>query len=47
MVPGVIQAEDFDPGAYQDTTEANEGGEYRPDEVVDIKAVPGGHAVGG
>lgn len=46
MVPGVIQAEDFDPGAYQDTTEANEGGEYRPDEAVDIKAVPGGHAVG-
>jgi hypothetical protein len=40
-VPGVIQAEDYRPGAagsaYRDTTDANQGGAYRSD-AVDIKS---------
>lgn len=40
-VPGRIQAQDFDKGgegvAYSDTTEFNEGGEYRPTEAVGIQ----------
>lgn len=39
-VPGLIEAENFDVGgslAYFDTTSENIGGEYRPDEAVDIE----------
>lgn len=40
-VPGRIQAQNFDNGgqdvAYHDSTTENQGGEYRPDEYVDIE----------
>jgi hypothetical protein len=39
-IPGVIEAEDFDLGgegvAYHDTDSSNKGGQYRPDQGVDI-----------
>jgi uncharacterized repeat protein (TIGR03803 family) len=49
-VPGIIEAEDYDPGGqgagYFDTTPGNDGGDYRADDV-DIKASrEGGYAVG-
>jgi hypothetical protein len=48
-IPGRIQFEDFDIGgqdiSYYDTTSGNSYGEYRPDEDVDIMAVPGGFGV--
>jgi hypothetical protein len=41
-LPGTVEAENFDLGgngiAYQDQTRANEGGQYRPEEGVDIRA---------
>ncbi|MDB6017906.1 MAG: domain containing protein [Pedosphaera sp.] len=41
-IPGIIQAEDFDNGgegvAYHDTDAANNGGQYRTNEAVDIQA---------
>ena len=45
-IPGTIEAENFDVNGYQDGTPGNEGGEYRTDVDVDIKAISGGHAVG-
>ncbi|OQW96356.1 MAG: hypothetical protein BWK77_05105, partial [Verrucomicrobia bacterium A1] len=52
-IPGFIQAEDFDTGGegvgYHDTTAANEGGQYRTGEGVDIAASAGasnGYLVG-
>jgi beta-xylosidase len=45
-VPGTIEAEDFDPGGYSDTTTGNEGGAYRTDVDVDIKALGTGYAIG-
>lgn len=45
-IPASIQAEDFDPAGYSDSTTANEGGAYRTDTGVDIKSITGGHAVG-
>ncbi len=50
-VPGIIQAEDYDSGgegvAYHDIEEANQGGQYRPGEGVDIEACEeGGFNVG-
>lgn len=45
QVPGYIQAEDFDPNGYSDTSVGNEGSDYR-DGDVDIKAISGGYAVG-
>jgi poly(3-hydroxybutyrate) depolymerase len=45
-IPATIQAEDFDPAGYSDSTTANEGGAYRTDTGVDIKSVTGGNAVG-
>jgi probable HAF family extracellular repeat protein len=52
-LPGIVQAENFDNGganvAYRDTTTANSGGAYRPQEQVDIQATTdsgGGHNVG-
>ncbi|MDR0993917.1 MAG: carbohydrate-binding protein [Verrucomicrobiota bacterium] len=52
-LPGVVQFEDFDEGApglgYSDTTPANEGRAYRPDEPVDISAdanASNGYSVG-
>ncbi len=40
VIPGVIEAEDFDKGGegftYHDTDETNIAGDYRPDEPVDI-----------
>jgi hypothetical protein len=41
-----VEAEDFDPGGYSDTSEGNEGGAYRTDVDVDIKALGTGYAVG-
>lgn len=46
QIPATIQAEDFDPAGYFDSTSANEGGAYRTDTGVDIKAIANGHAVG-
>ena len=53
IIPGTIQAEDFDNGgegvAYHDSDSANNGGLYRPNESVDIKAASdtgGGYAIG-
>jgi alpha-L-fucosidase len=51
MIPGIIEAEDFDTGcpddAYHDRNEVNEGGQYRPNEGVDIeKCSAGGYNVG-
>lgn len=43
---GLIEAENFDPDGYSDTSAANEGGAYRTDTGVDIKAIEGGHAIG-
>ncbi|MDD2239715.1 MAG: carbohydrate-binding protein [Kiritimatiellae bacterium] len=52
-VPGQIEAEHFDLGGpglgYLDTTAANEGGQYRPGEAVDITvdaSANNGHVVG-
>lgn len=45
-VPGYIQAEDFDPEGYSDSSTENEGGQYRTDTEVDIKQISGGYAVG-
>lgn len=45
-IPASIQAEDFDPAGYSDSTTANEGGAYRTDTGVDIKSITDGHAVG-
>src|SRR5690606_17288249 len=45
-IPATIQAENFDPEGYADSSTENEGGEYRTDTSVDIKAVAGGNAVG-
>lgn len=52
-LPGTVQAEDFDTGgagvAYQDSDAANQGGQYRPDEQVDLEATAdtgGGYNVG-
>ncbi len=45
-IPGTVQAEDFDPAGYSDTSAGNEGGAYRTDEDVDIKDLGGGYAVG-
>jgi MYXO-CTERM domain-containing protein len=45
-VPGTVEAENFDPAGYSDTTAANEGGAYRTDVGVDIKALGAGYAVG-
>jgi hypothetical protein len=47
-VPGVVQAEDFDEGAYADSTAGNDGGEYRST-GVDIQSTSdtdGGYNVG-
>ncbi|HEX7899467.1 MAG TPA: cellulase family glycosylhydrolase [Planctomycetota bacterium] len=43
-VPGTIEAEDFD--AYHDSDPANQGGQYRTSEGVDIEATAGGYNVG-
>ena len=45
-MPGKIEAEDFDPAGYSDSSETNEGGAYRTDTGVDIKSISGGNAVG-
>jgi len=45
-VPGTVEAENFDPGAYHDTSTGNEGGAYRPTEDVDLKAQGDGFVVG-
>lgn len=44
-LPGIVQAEDYDMGAYSDTTAANEGGVYRFD-AVDIEMIGTNHNVG-
>ena len=51
IIPGTIEAEDFDTGcpgdAYYDRDETNAGGQYRPNEAVDIeKCSAGGYNVG-
>jgi hypothetical protein len=50
-IPGTIEAEDYDIGcpgdAYYDREETNAGGQYRPDEPIDIeKCSEGGYNVG-
>ncbi|HPG39403.1 MAG TPA: alpha-L-fucosidase [bacterium] len=44
VIPGIIEAEDFDTGcpgdAYYDRNEINEGGHYRTAEGVDIERLP-------
>eukprot|EP00904_Undaria_pinnatifida_P012300 jgi/Undpi1/81/HiC_scaffold_1.g00081.m1 len=49
-VPGVIEAEEFNTGgeglAYSDTNTVNKGGEFRPDEAVDIGSTADGYYVG-
>ena len=46
QVPGVIEAEDFDLGGegigYHDEDSANQGGQYRPEEGVDISITEDG-----
>lgn len=44
-IPGTIEAEDFDPEGYSDTTPGNEDGAYRTDVDVDIKALGDGYAI--
>ncbi len=46
MVPGFIQAENYDPSGYSDSTTGNEGGEYRNGDDVDVKSITNGYAVG-
>jgi len=45
-IPATVQAEDFDPAGYSDTSTTNEGGVYRTDTGVDIKTITNGNAVG-
>lgn len=45
-IPATIQAEDFDPEGYADSSSVNEGGAYRTDTGVDIKQIANGNAVG-
>ncbi len=50
-IPGTIEAEDFDTGcpgdAYFDTDDINSGGQYRPNDGVDIeKCSEGGYNIG-
>jgi hypothetical protein len=45
-IPGTIEAENFDPAGYSDTTTGNEGGAYRTDVDVDIKSLGAGYAIG-
>jgi alpha-L-fucosidase len=50
-IPGTIEAEDFDTGcpgdAYYDTDDTNQGGQYRPNQGVDIeRCATGGYNVG-
>lgn len=45
-IPASIQAEDFDPAGYFDSSASNEGGAYRTDTGVDIKQIANGNAVG-
>lgn len=45
-IPATVQAEDFDPAGYSDTSTTNEGGAYRTDTGVDIKTITDGNAVG-
>ncbi|MGD9936834.1 MAG: carbohydrate-binding protein [Methanoregulaceae archaeon] len=44
-LPGIVQAEDYDVGAYRDVTSANEGGAYRFD-AVDIEMIGTNYNVG-
>lgn len=46
ILPGRIEAEDFDKDGYSDSSDTNEGGSYRTDTAVDIKSISGGDAVG-
>ncbi len=46
QVPGLVEAEDFDPEGYMDSSEANEGMAYRTDTSVDIKSIDSGYAIG-
>ena len=45
-IPATIQAEDFDPAGYSDSSSTNEGGAYRTDTGVDVKSITNGYAVG-
>ncbi len=46
VIPGRLEAEDFDIDGYSDSTPGNEGGSYRTDVDVDIKELDDGYAVG-
>lgn len=43
-LPGGVEAENYRPGGFSDTTPGNLGGAYRSDDV-DIEPIPGGYAV--
>jgi len=45
-IPVAVQAEDFDPAGFNDSSTTNEGGAYRTDTAVDVKSISGGYAVG-
>jgi hypothetical protein len=45
-IPGTIEAENYDPAGYLDTTTGNEGGAYRTGDDVDIKTLGAGYAIG-
>ncbi|AJQ96141.1 family 43 glycosylhydrolase [Gynuella sunshinyii] len=45
-VPDIVEAENFDPAGYQDSSTGNEGGSYRTNTDVDIKGVDSGYALG-
>ena len=46
VIPGTIEAEDFDSSGYSDSTTGNEGGAYRTGVDVDIKEFGAGYVVG-
>ncbi len=45
-LPGTVEAETFDPAGYSDSSTGNEGGAFRTDVDVDIKAAGDGYALG-
>jgi GH35 family endo-1,4-beta-xylanase len=46
IIPGKVEAENFDPKQNLDTTDGNLGKAYRLDTNVDIKDIAGGYALG-
>ncbi len=46
VLPGTVEAENFDVDGYSDATTGNEGAAYRTDVDMDLKALGTGHAIG-